>query len=236
MINRPYVWKIHLLLVYVDYACLTNLISLATAQMVVSRWSQHSICVCMCLHTCQPETGPTWADIILRIISNYHLSLRPLWDWFSQSQSGLEERLELAYLCEGWCARQTLHIPTSKRKRVISYDPRLTSQVSYPTGARLVTSLLLDLSPMRHTHTFGNSELRIDGQIPGRILDVGDWFEAFEFRNGHLGIVKGEMTMNRSRRWYEERKRTEKSKVTGWDEARFSQEATYSETGCSVWE
>jgi hypothetical protein len=38
----------------------------------------------------------------------------------------------------------------------------------------LVTSLLLDLSPMRDTHTYGYNSLRIDGQILGRVLDVGD--------------------------------------------------------------
>ncbi|KAF8494956.1 hypothetical protein F5888DRAFT_1635874 [Russula emetica] len=57
----------------------------------------------------------------------------------------------------------------------------------------LVTSLLLDLSPMRHTHTYGYNGLSIDGQIPGRISDK--W---------PLGNGKGRDD-DESRRWCEER-------------------------------
>jgi hypothetical protein len=54
----------------------------------------------------------------------------------------------------------------------------MPQSLSYLTGILLapglVTSLLLDLSPMRYTNTYSYSRLRIDVQIPGRILDVGD--------------------------------------------------------------
>jgi len=82
----------------------------------------------------------------------------------------------------------------------------------------LVTSLLLDLSPMRHTHTYGYSGLSIDGQIPGRISDVGDDSKLSIFRNGHLEMVKGEMTMNQGDG---EKKENRMAKDTGRDGKAF---------------
>jgi hypothetical protein len=94
----------------------------------------------------------------------------------------------------------------SERKRVIIISsPSMLQSSSHLTGillpSGLVTSLLLDLSLMRHTHTYGYSGFGIDGQIPGRILDVGDDSKLSNSEIGHLGMVKGEkMTMNQ-RRW-----------------------------------
>jgi hypothetical protein len=48
-------------------------------------------------------------------------------------------------------------------------NPSIVQSSSYLTGIllaiELVTSLLLDLCPMRHTHTYDYSGLRIDGQM-----------------------------------------------------------------------
>jgi hypothetical protein len=117
------------------------------------------------------------------------------------------------------------HTLASERKRAITISSHSMLQPSsyltgIPLAPGLVTSLILDLSPapMPHTHTYGYSGLRIGGQIPGRILDAGGDTKAFEFRNGHLGMVKGKMMMNQGDGV---KKRTERC---------FSQETIYSET------
>ena len=41
--------------------------------------------------------------------------------------------------------------------------------VSIQLAPGLITLLLLDPSPMRHSHPYGYSGLKIGGQVPGRI-------------------------------------------------------------------
>jgi hypothetical protein len=65
----------------------------------------------------------------------------------------------------------SVHPLANERKRVISISSTSMLQSSQAYYWRLGWS---DLSPMRRTHTYDYSGLRIDGQIPGRILDVGD--------------------------------------------------------------
>jgi hypothetical protein len=97
-----------------------------------------------------------------------------MWDYYTPLCVYIRAKPKL-----GLKPTNSAHTLASERERVISISgPSMLQSSSYLTGIPLapglVTSPLLNLSPVRHTHTYGYSGLIIDGQIPGRILDVGD--------------------------------------------------------------
>jgi hypothetical protein len=99
-------------------------------------------------------------------VSTY-LGLLHFFVFISETGVKADKLCAYAYASKRTKARHTLGISSR------GYNPHLNlTGILLVPG--LVTSFLLDLSPMRDTHKYGYSGLRIDGQIPGRILDVGD--------------------------------------------------------------